>query len=54
MYRFFYSGTCVRGVTFKKGLTKDEVLGFVRVVAGDWEHEGRGDDVLNKDMGPGF
>ena len=38
----------VREVTFKKGLTMDEVLGFVRVVAGDWEHDGRGDDVVTK------
>ena len=38
----------VREVTFKKGLTRDEVLGFVHVVAGDWEHEGRGDDVVTK------
>ena len=38
----------VREVTFKKGLTKDEVLGFVRVVASDLEHEGRGDDVVTK------
>ena len=38
----------VREVTFKKGLTRDEVSGFVRVVSGDWEHEGIGDDVVTK------
>ncbi len=38
----------VREVAFKKGLTRDEVSGFVNVVSGDLARAEQGDDVVTK------
>jgi len=38
----------IREVTFKKGLTRDEVLGFVHVVSSGGAHEAAGDDIVTR------
>jgi len=38
----------IREVTFKKGLTREEVLGFVHVVSSDRAREGASDDIVTR------